>query len=162
LNEKVAVELDGKCHFINGEQRIKTDIEKDEYLIKNGWRVFRIRYDELLDSKLDELLVFIGDEIKVKNFDGQIYRNIKSKPMEINSVCSNSKCDNLHNNPKYCSVNCFHSDNAGKVRLYARKVERPSYDILVDEVAKLGYSATGRKYGVSDNCIRKWLIPKKI
>lgn len=37
-----------------------------------------------------------------------------------------------------------------------RKVERPPYDILIDEIKNLGYLATGRKYGVSDNTIRKW------
>lgn len=38
-----------------------------------------------------------------------------------------------------------------------RKVERPSYILLTEEVELDGYSATGRKYGVSDNAIRKWL-----
>jgi len=38
-----------------------------------------------------------------------------------------------------------------------RKVERPEYEILKNEIEKLGYSATGRKYGVSDNAIRKWI-----
>jgi integrase len=38
-----------------------------------------------------------------------------------------------------------------------RKVQRPSYDVLKRDVDQLGYSATGRKYGVSDNAIRKWL-----
>lgn len=38
-----------------------------------------------------------------------------------------------------------------------RKVLRPSYDELLDNIKKLGYSATGRLYGVSDNAIRKWL-----
>lgn len=38
-----------------------------------------------------------------------------------------------------------------------RKVERPSKPELLAEVEKNGYSATGRKYGVSDNAIRKWL-----
>lgn len=38
-----------------------------------------------------------------------------------------------------------------------RKVKRPSYDILLNEVEKEGYSSTGRKYGVSDNAIRKWI-----
>lgn len=37
-----------------------------------------------------------------------------------------------------------------------RKIERPSYEILIKEISELGYSATGRKYGVSDNAIRKW------
>jgi Zn finger protein HypA/HybF involved in hydrogenase expression len=38
-----------------------------------------------------------------------------------------------------------------------RKIERPPYDKLKKEVGKMGYSAVGRKYGVSDNSIRKWL-----
>lgn len=38
-----------------------------------------------------------------------------------------------------------------------RKVERPLYEELTNEVKKHGYSATGRKYGVSDNAIRKWI-----
>jgi transposase-like protein len=38
-----------------------------------------------------------------------------------------------------------------------RKVDRPPYDQLIDEVKRFGYLATGRKYGVSDNAIRKWV-----
>jgi transposase-like protein len=29
--------------------------------------------------------------------------------------------------------------------------------VLIKEIAESGYSATGRKYGVSDNAIRKWV-----
>ena len=36
-------------------------------------------------------------------------------------------------------------------------VERPSNKQLLDDIRMLGYLATGRKYGVSDNAIRKWL-----
>jgi transposase-like protein len=38
-----------------------------------------------------------------------------------------------------------------------RKSPRPSLDILLNEVQELGYCATGRKYGVTDNAIRKWI-----
>jgi CO dehydrogenase/acetyl-CoA synthase alpha subunit len=38
-----------------------------------------------------------------------------------------------------------------------RLVERPSKEILLAEIKLIGYSATGRKYGVSDNAIRKWV-----
>lgn len=39
-----------------------------------------------------------------------------------------------------------------------RKVpDRPSLDNLRHEIEVLGFSAVGRKYGVSDNSIRKWL-----
>lgn len=38
-----------------------------------------------------------------------------------------------------------------------RKVTRPDYITLQNEIIELGYSGTGRKYGVSDNAIRKWV-----
>ncbi len=38
-----------------------------------------------------------------------------------------------------------------------RKVKRPPLKILKRDVAKMGYRGTGRKYGVSDNAIRKWI-----
>jgi hypothetical protein len=39
----------------------------------------------------------------------------------------------------------------------SRKVDRPEYEVLLKEIDELGYSSTGRKYGVSDNAIRKWV-----
>jgi transposase-like protein len=37
------------------------------------------------------------------------------------------------------------------------RIGRPNKDDLMEDVKIIGYSATGRKYGVSDNTIRKWL-----
>lgn len=42
-------------------------------------------------------------------------------------------------------------------RLKQRKVVRPDIKILLKDIEEMGYSATGRKYGVSDNAIRKWI-----
>jgi transposase-like protein len=36
-------------------------------------------------------------------------------------------------------------------------VQRPLYEQLLREVAESGYVAVGRRYGVSDNAIRKWV-----
>jgi len=41
-----------------------------------------------------------------------------------------------------------------------RRVERPSQYTLLKEVEELGFVGVGRKYGVSDNSIRKWLKAK--
>ena len=41
--------------------------------------------------------------------------------------------------------------------LSQRKVKRPSYEQLLYDIEELGYCGTGRKYGVSDNSIRKWV-----
>ena len=38
-----------------------------------------------------------------------------------------------------------------------REVERPSCEQLLFEIEESSYVAVGRKYGVSDNAIRKWL-----
>lgn len=39
-----------------------------------------------------------------------------------------------------------------------RIVIRPSKVIILESVNKIGYRATGKIYGVSDNAVRKWLI----
>jgi hypothetical protein len=38
-----------------------------------------------------------------------------------------------------------------------RRVERPSYEELLREIEETSYLAVGRKYGVSDNAVRKWV-----
>lgn len=40
---------------------------------------------------------------------------------------------------------------------HLRKVVRPSYEQLVEDMANLSMVAIGNKYGVSDNSIRKWV-----
>jgi len=49
---------------------------------------------------------------------------------------------------KYCSVIC--------ANLGTRKVKRPSSDILREEIENNSWLALSRKYGVSDNAVRKW------
>jgi transposase-like protein len=39
----------------------------------------------------------------------------------------------------------------------SRKVDRPPYAQLIREIEKTSYMAVGRKYGVSDNAVRKWV-----
>jgi transposase-like protein len=36
-------------------------------------------------------------------------------------------------------------------------VSRPSYEQLLDDLQTMSFVAVGRKYGVSDNAVRKWL-----
>lgn len=65
---------------------------------------------------------------------------------------------NLH---RYCSAHCW-----GKIakRRYqglphpeTRKVERPSREQLLEDLAEMSMVKVGAKYGVSDNAVRKWL-----
>ena len=38
-----------------------------------------------------------------------------------------------------------------------RKVERPSLELILKDIKETNYVLTGKKYGVSDNTIRKWI-----
>ena len=58
-------------------------------------------------------------------------------------------CGKLGYGKKYCSHSCS--------QLASRKVDRPTKKQLTNDLEKMSYTAVGRKYGVSDNTIRKWL-----
>ena len=58
----------------------------------------------------------------------------------------------------YCSNACgVHSRGPREPRPERRKVERPPYEQLMADLASMSFVAVGRKYGVSDNAVRKWL-----
>lgn len=54
-----------------------------------------------------------------------------------------------------CGVRYPRQKGARNVKL--RRVERPPYDQLLGEIAATSWSAVGRRYGVSDNAVRKWV-----
>lgn len=70
--------------------------------------------------------------------------NRKSKKIKYYCECGNEKLKNS----KRCS------DCSYKLR---RRVERPSYEQLMKEIKESNYVKVGKKYGVTDNAIRKWL-----
>lgn len=79
-----------------------------------------------------------GKNIKLK------YNNIIKKNEKYFCDCGNE----IHKESKKC-IKCQN--------ILQRKIERPPYEELMDEINKLGYRGTGRKYNVSDSSIRKWV-----
>jgi hypothetical protein len=58
---------------------------------------------------------------------------------------------------RYCSRACGQrAPGRREPQLGRRRVPRPPYEQLLREIEALGYRGAGRKYGVSDNAIRKW------
>lgn len=57
-------------------------------------------------------------------------------------------CGKLGYGEKYCSTACAH--------IVIRKVKWPTKEELTKEIETLSWTAIGRKYGVSDNAVRKW------
>lgn len=58
---------------------------------------------------------------------------------------------------KYCSLDCYRKNGKRELIFDKRKVERPTYETLIKEISESSYLAVSRKYGVSDNAIRKWI-----
>lgn len=62
---------------------------------------------------------------------------------------------------RFCSLTCAAVEHADRTRgvpqPHTRKVPRPSYPELLADVAAMSMSAVGRKHGVSDNAVRKWV-----
>jgi len=59
---------------------------------------------------------------------------------------------------RYCCQRCgTHSKGSHDPQPNRRKVPRPSYDRLLSDLQTMSFVAVGRKYGVSDNAVRKWL-----
>lgn len=66
---KLAVEMDGEQHE-RFKDIVERDKRKDEFLIKEGWKILRIKWKEMFSSpkqKIDEFIKFINNE-KVINW----------------------------------------------------------------------------------------------
>lgn len=99
---------------------------------------------KILNKKLKMLnLEFDNECLKEIQIESRI--NIKEEKEKNTCKSCNAK---IQNRSTFC-IKC------SQVKL--RVVERPLYLDLIKEVENNGYSATGRKYGVSDNAIRKWI-----
>jgi hypothetical protein len=87
----------------------------------------------------------------------------KNKPhdrVELECARCGARFVRRYRGQRYCSRACgTRWERATGARLAARTVERPSYEQLIREITETSYVAVGRKYGVSDNAIRKWVRP---
>ena len=147
-NEKVALELDGSQH--KKQDRKQKDKEKDSKLLDIGWRVYRIPALNILKNLEDEMIKF-SEFIKDKNN--------KFEKVGLFEYIPKSKIKNSR--PVRSGI--YRTEKETISSLNQRKVkDRPSLIQLECEVNELGYVKTGKKYGVSDNSIRKWIKQYKL
>ena len=95
------------------------------------------------------------DEINVNEVEDnieEIEENVEQERKKINGKYECVTCHEYNVSEKKAK-NCVSC-----ARLLSRKVkERPTLEQLLDDVRRMSIVDIGKKYGVSDNCIRKWI-----
>lgn len=160
---------------IDRTKRIKIDIKQ---LLQNGTKIGSSKLKEKLykeglkERKCEkcglgenwngEHMSLILDHINGINDDNRL-ENLKIVCPNCNATldthCRGYKRinDKLINDYKKIEYKKGKEKRINDGHLKQRKVQRPPYKQLIEEIKQLGYSGTGRKYGVSDNAIRKWI-----
>lgn len=141
---KIAIEIDGSQHLLQ-ERKAKDEL-KDTLLIENGWRVIRIA------------------ESSVKEDWGSIQR-VLDDHIDLNTDVVYSQVGVVKVPKKYTPQGKYirvdrdefgRSEKMTESAIKQRKCERPDKETLYKELLETNFNAVGRKYGVSDNSIRKW------
>lgn len=99
------------------------------------------------DNRIENLQILCPNCNAITETFSRGHKKLKKKE-ENKKFCFCGK--EINKNSKNC-INCIDKTHLRKVN------DRPKYQVLKKEIIDMGYSATGRKYGVSDNAIRKWI-----
>ncbi|MDQ6749972.1 MAG: hypothetical protein M3Z33_04370 [Actinomycetota bacterium] len=106
------------------------------------------------DNRLENLRIVCPN--CAATLDTHCGRNRSSLGERACELCANSFMPQ-YGSQRFCSRYCALHRKRGPSETRLRKATRPDYETLLSEVRALGYSGTGRRRGVSDNAIRKWV-----
>lgn len=164
--------------FLILEECLVEELDEKEILYINKYNSYFDGYNQTLGGAQYSHNVKISDTDYEEIVDFLVNSNLSQKDIakkfsvgedtisEINTGKSRH-CDNFvyplrKNHKKHYCIDCGVEVYPGAQRCQScnqkaqRKTERPSKEQLYQEVKSLGFSAVGRKYGVTDNAIRKW------
>ncbi len=146
--KRIGIEINGNQHY-NKDGSLKEYYENRHRLIEeSGWKLYEIHFS--VCYKRDEVLGIMSrinerhEDIFSFDYDGYLVNKMCGK-INLCKKCGRVKLS------KY-SKKCISCSGFSQ-----RKVKRPEYAQLLIDIGDVGYVGAGRKYGVSDNAIRKWM-----
>lgn len=143
-DKKIGIEINGNQHYEKDGKLKPYYQDRHDLIVSNGWMLKEINYSDVWNQDfLDIILKFITENI---DFSTKYHKTEKTK-----TYCENCGKEILKNS-KRCKT-CSNIFNSVK----NRKTERPTKEMLFEELKTMSFCAVGRKYKVSDNTIRKWV-----
>ncbi len=137
----------------------------DFHHINSTTKTFKLDIRNLSNRKMSDILLeFKKCIVLCANCHREAHHpdlQIKDLKKTLENVGDNIFSDRTINKPK--CVDCDAEINYSYRRckrcssINKRKVSRPSYPQLMQEITETNYVVVGKKYGVSDNTIRKWV-----
>lgn len=141
----IDLEIDGDQHYLD-DVIVKSNKRRDKFLKELGWEVVRVKWSDYMKMNKENKDIYIDDLIDyIKNKSTDIPKMILENKREYYCECGNVK----DRKAKQCLV-CHNKQKAEKSKIVP-------YEQLKREIEETNYSVVGKKYGVSDTTIRKWL-----
>lgn len=140
----------------------KEDIKKDNKKIK-------VKTKEIINKNHNndiekEPKIKVNKEIEIKIIDKnenisnkENIKNIKIYKEPYDKTKKSNNCIDCNAEIFYGYERCTYCMNKKKFEDNCKEKDRPSKEQLLKDIGELGYTGSGKKYGVSDNCIRKWI-----
>ena len=134
----------------------KEDIKKDNKKIK-------VKTKEIINKNHNndiekEPKIKVNKEIEIKIIDkNENIKNIKIYKEPYDKTKKSNNCVDCNTEIYYGTQRCTFCMNKKKFEDSCKEKDRPSKEQLLKDTDDLGYVKTGKKYGVSDNCVRKWI-----
>ena len=136
---KIAIEIDGSQHLL--PERKERDEKKDLLLQENGWRVIRIA-ESVVKTDWDAIQQVLNEYISLDTTMTFTQVGVVTTPKQTYVKVKRDEFGR--------------SEKQNESAIKQRRVERPDKDTLIRELTESSFLGVGRKYGVSDNAVRKW------
>lgn len=126
------VDIDLNCYF----HKLDKDVNIEELI-----KVCKELQIIIIENDKNKITNIKNDANNKDNGNNEYTRPLSKKCLD---------CDILIRNHSTRCLDCY---NKAKVIVK----DRPTYEELLKDIKDTNYTATGKKYGVSDNAIRKWI-----
>ena len=143
-DKRINIEIDGNQHY-TVDIIAESDIRRNAFLSDKGWDTIRIKWSDYQKMDFEGKTKYISE---LKDYINKLTNEKPTIPFVENGM---KLCE--------CGTKILKTSKRCKkcADINQRKTIRPDINQLITEVKDSSYLAVSKKYGVSDNTIRKWI-----